>query len=60
MLLLREVWSPMSDAQLATVLGTLGALTKGASWTYRAQQVGPLSCNWCSRGVHIGAAVHDG
>ncbi|KAI7846223.1 hypothetical protein COHA_000293 [Chlorella ohadii] len=28
----------MSDAQVATVLGTLGALTKGASWTYRAQQ----------------------
>ncbi|PRW57628.1 peptidase [Chlorella sorokiniana] len=28
----------MSDAYIATVLGTLGALTKGASWTYRTQQ----------------------
>lgn len=47
-LLLREVWSPMSDAQVGTVLGTLGALTKGASWTYCAQQVRPCAAAWAA------------
>lgn len=42
-LLLREVWSPMSDAQIPVVMGTLAALTKDATWTYHAQQV--LGCH---------------
>lgn len=44
---LRSAWFPMGGNQTATVVAALRAITPGAPWTYRAQQVG---CLWyCAR-----------
>lgn len=58
-LLLREVWSPMSDAQIPIVMGTLAALTKDATWTYRAQQVLAVMLR-CAPRHHSLGGLHSG